>query len=117
MYAEQSPLDAPAVATRPAAPPQPYSPFLPLALLGSALLLLVGFQTVQLAGERATLREILERQTAPLQEAQKLRAQLDSIAGKTAELAAAGNPNARRLLDELSRRGITIAPPTAGDPP
>ena len=51
-----------------------------------------------------------------MQNAVKLRAQLDGIAGDTQRLADAGNANAQAIVNELRRRGVTINPdsPSAG---
>jgi hypothetical protein len=40
-----------------------------------------------------------------------VRASLDAVATATAELAAGGNANARAIVDELAKRGITIERP------
>ena len=54
-----------------------------------------------------------------MQQAAKMRAQLDGIARSTAELAAKGNVNAGTIVQELAKRGITInlnAPPALPAP-
>ena len=78
-----------------------------------AFVLWTGFQTSQLMRERGMLKAILTSQEAPVQEATKLRTQLDSIARGTQELANQGNANAKTIVTELQKRGITInvAPP------
>ena len=53
-----------------------------------------------------------------LQESKKLRDSLDAIARGTAQLADAGNGNARLVVDELKKRGVTInqnPPASSGD--
>lgn len=91
--------------------------FVPIALVVLTLLVMVGFQTVQLNRERDALQARLEALSVPFEEARQVRAQLDSIARTTAELAAQGNENARLVVDQLARLGITINPRPASDAP
>lgn len=86
-----------------------YSVFPPLAIgLGSFLILLL-LQSAQLLRESHGLAEAKERQATPMEEAQKMRAQLDAVASGLQRLAEAGNANAQRLVDELKQRGVRIA--------
>ena len=82
--------------------------FLPVALLAVAIFLWVGFQTTQLIRERQALQTLRQGQEAQVQSSQKLRASLEAIATGTAKLAHQGNPNARLIVDELRKRGLTI---------
>jgi len=82
--------------------------FLPVALLAVAIFLWVGFQTTQLIRERQALQTLRQGQEAQVQSSQKLRASLEAIATGTAKLAQQGNPNARLIVDELRKRGLTI---------
>ena len=82
--------------------------FVPLLLTVLAVTGWFAFQSVHLAMERQQLskaQSALETQQA---NAAKLRASLDAVATATAKLAADGNSNARVIVDELSKRGITI---------
>jgi hypothetical protein len=84
--------------------------FLPLLI---ALLALIGwfsFQAVQLFEERGALAASHEAQEPLMQNSSKLRASLDAMARETARLAKQGNANARLLVDELQKRGVTINP-------
>ncbi len=89
------------------------SPFLPLLLLSLALLGWFSFQSYQLAGERQQLMALRAGQDAQIEAASKVRASLDTVASATARLAEGGNINARLLVDELRKRGITINPGAA----
>jgi hypothetical protein len=72
------------------------------------------FQTVQLVRERNHLTQLHSSQESALQDAAKVKAQIDAIASDTARLAAEGNPGARRIIAELKRRGFNVgAEPTA----
>jgi hypothetical protein len=90
-----------------------YSPFLPLVLLTLAVVAWFGYQTVQLQVERSAQRKALQEQEQVVQSATKMRAQLDALAAETQRLADQGNPNAKLLVDELRKRGITINPNAA----
>jgi hypothetical protein len=82
--------------------------FIPLLLFGTALLVLLVFQAIQLNRERGNLKATIASQEQPIQESQRLRTQLDGVAGDTARLAQDGNPNAAAIIEELAKRGIRI---------
>jgi hypothetical protein len=46
-----------------------------------------------------------------VQEAVKLRQKLESLAGKTARLAAEGNEGAKTVVDQMKRQGVNLNPP------
>jgi len=77
----------------------------------------ITFQTTQLVRENGMLKSLMASQETAIQEATKLRTQLDSVAKGTAELAQQGNANAKLIIEELRKRGITINPGTPGEPP
>lgn len=93
--------------------PEGINPFLPLLLLAVALVVWFGFQTYQLASESQQLTLLHAAQDAQVEAAGKVRASLDTVAAATARLADSGNVNARILVAELRRRGITINPTAA----
>lgn len=84
--------------------------FLPLLLIVSTLVLWFGFQTYQLVKERDNLKKLQTNQEAMFTNAQKMRAQLDSIAAGTARLAQQGNANAAQIVEALKAKGISINP-------
>ena len=98
---------------------------LALMLLTLTVLLSLGFNTFSLIRERGNLMAIRENQQATIQQAERVRAQLDSIAKRTLELAQQGNSGAAIIVEQLARRGVTIkpgagpqaAPPDAQRPP
>lgn len=63
-----------------------------------------------LFSERSRLREAHTSQQQTVDNAGKLRQSLDGLAADTQRLADAGNPNARLLVEELRKRGVTINP-------
>lgn len=76
------------------------------------------FQTVQLVRERNHLTQLKINQETALQEATKVRAQIEAITADTAKLAASGNQGAQRIVAELRKRGFKIsADVTAATPP
>ena len=84
--------------------------FIPLLLIAIALVIWTGFQTTQLLRERKYLKAVLNDQSPTVEQSQKLRAQLDSIAKGTLQLANQGNSNAKTIVEELRKRGVTINP-------
>ena len=89
-------------------PEQRHSPFLPLLLLALAMLVTLAFQCFVLISERETLTTTAERQNEPIEQAQRVRAQLQNLLGGAAQLAGQGNDNAAKLLAELKNRGINV---------
>ncbi|HQR55018.1 MAG TPA: hypothetical protein PLW72_03470 [Burkholderiaceae bacterium] len=87
-----------------------HSAFWPLLIIGVAIASWSGFQSYQLAREHEALKKLHANQETLVQNAVKLRAQLDGIAADTQRLADAGNANAQAIVAELRRRGITINP-------
>lgn len=92
------------------------SPFVPLLLLSVALVTWFGFQSYQLVRERQQLTLLRASQDISMEAAGKVRASLDTVAAATARLADEGNVNARVLVEELRRRGITINPTPPASP-
>jgi len=86
---------------------------LPLILTMVSILIWFGFQTVQLLVERNNLATVKANFESAMQESQKMQAQLQSLIGKTAELAQQGNPAAKAAVEELEKRGIPIKGATA----
>lgn len=87
-----------------------YGPFAPLLLGLATLTLWFGFQTLQLVKERENLANLRQNQTTVYANAQKMRAQLETLAAETAKLAQAGNANAALIVNALKQRGINIDP-------
>ena len=86
-----------------------------LILLLIAVLALVvqnAYQSFQILDDQDRLRTRIAAQEASVQDAQKVRAQLLSIAGQTALLAQQGNNNAQLLVERLEAQGVTITPPS-----
>ena len=84
------------------------SPFVPVLLSALALLGWLGFQTWQLYAERQALQAGYASQQQTVENSSKLRASLDALAADTQRMADSGNSNAKLLVEELKKRGITI---------
>ena len=91
--------------------------FIPALLIALAVVAWFGFQTVHLVLEWRQLGLAQSTLQPQEQNAIKLRASLDAVATSTAKLATEGNANARVIVEELRKRGITINPPGASKPP
>ncbi len=88
-----------------------HSPFVPVLLGAIALVGWLGFQGSQQWLEHRQL-EALAQAVGPQEEAaKKMRDSLESVATATAKLANDGNPNARAIVEELRKRGVTINAP------
>ena len=82
----------------------------PLALVILAFFGMASFQAVQLVRERGHLADLKLAQEPSVQEGAKLRQQLESLGAKTAQLAESGNANAKAIVEEFRRQGITLKP-------
>lgn len=110
MAAPGIPAAAPSPGLMPAASTQPW---LPLLVLAFAILLWVAYQSYALFNERAALLAAAAQLAPQAEAATKVRASLDNIAAGVKRLAEGGNANARVIVDELARRGVTINPNSA----
>ena len=81
-----------------------------LVLVVLSMLLLVMFQTVELVHNRINLADTREAQERPLQEATKVKRQFEALSTGVVDLAAAGNPGVKTVIEELRREGITLPP-------
>jgi len=84
---------------------------LPVVFVVVSLFVLMAFETGQAIHDRSALEELRHSQQATVQEAVKLRQQLQTLASKTAELAAAGDSGAKTVVDQMKRQHITLAAP------
>jgi hypothetical protein len=90
---------------------------LPLVLVIFSLFVLIAFETGQAIHDRGTLTELMEAQQPSIEQAVKLRQQLQTLAGKTAELAAAGDAGAKQVVDQMKAQGVTLGAPKKEPPP
>jgi hypothetical protein len=90
-----------------------HGPFVPLLLGTAALTGWFGLQSWLLVEEQGRLKAAYAAQQQTVENATKLRQSLDALASDTQRLADTGNPNARLLVEELRKRGVTINPKPA----
>jgi hypothetical protein len=90
------------------------SPFLPLLIALIALAVLVLSQTFSLIRDRGILAAAHDGQNTAFGESERMRQQLEILAGKTAELARKGDADAKGIVAEFAKRGVNIVPP--GEP-
>jgi hypothetical protein len=84
---------------------------LPVILAVVALFVLMAFETAQAIHDRGALADQRRSQEPTVQEAIKLRQQLELLAGKTAQLAAEGDEGAKTVVDQMKRQGVNLNPP------
>jgi hypothetical protein len=84
---------------------------LPLILVVVSLFVLMAFETGEAIHDRGALAELRRSQETTVQEAIKVRQQLELLAGKTAELAAQGDEGAKTVVDQMKRQGVNLSPP------
>lgn len=84
---------------------------LPLILVVVSLFVLMAYETGQAIHDHRALAELLHAQQPSIEQAAKVRQQLQTLAGKTAELAAAGDPGAKSVVDQMKAQGVTLGAP------
>ena len=85
--------------------------WLPVLLVIVAVFVLMAFETGQTIHERGVLADLRRSQEPTIQEGIKLRQQLETLAGRTAQLAAEGDEGAKTVVDQMKREGVTLNPP------
>jgi hypothetical protein len=85
--------------------------WLPILLIAATFFVLMAFETGYALHDRGALAEQKRLQEPTVQEATRLRQQLETLAGKTAQLAAEGNEGAKAVIDQMKRQGIMLTPP------
>jgi Tfp pilus assembly protein PilO len=84
---------------------------LPVALVVVSFFVLMAFETGYAIHDREALAEQKRAQETTVQEGMKLRQQLETLAGKTAQLAADGDEGAKAVFDQMKRQGVVLNPP------
>lgn len=83
----------------------------PVSLTAFVVFIMLAFQTSQLLRERDGLYAAKTQQDKPLQDSQKVQAQLDALATGTKKLADHGNKNAQAIIEKMKQAGITVNAP------
>jgi len=84
---------------------------LPVILIAASLFVLMAFETFQAIHDRGAMADLRRSQEPTVQEAIKLRQQLETLAGRTAQLAAEGGEGAKTVVDQMKRQGVNLSPP------
>ena len=84
---------------------------LPVIIVVVSFFVLLAFETGHAVHDRSALSDLRRSQEPTVQESIKLRQQLETLAGKTAQLAADGDEAAKTVLDQMKRQGVTLTPP------
>ncbi|HTT78982.1 MAG TPA: hypothetical protein VMF86_04815 [Stellaceae bacterium] len=81
-----------------------------IGLLIAAVIVLSGFLLYQAIADRYALSATIANQERLLQQATRIKTQLNGLAGATAKLAKEGDAGAKEIIDEMQKRGIRIEP-------
>jgi hypothetical protein len=84
-----------------------------IALIATALFLMVGFQSYFLLQAGENLVRIRANQETPVKNGLELQKKVEDLAGRVAALADGGNAGAKSVVDAMARQGIKMAPPGA----
>jgi hypothetical protein len=85
--------------------------WLPVILVVLSLFVLLAFETFEAIHDRSALADLRRSQEPTVQEAVKLRQQLELLAGKTAQLAAEGDEGAKSVVEQMKKQGVNLNPP------
>ena len=85
--------------------------WLPVMLVIVSFFVLMLFETGYAIHDRGALRDQRQAQEPTVQEAVKLRQQLETLANKTVQLAAEGDEGAKTVVDQMKRQGVGLGPP------
>ncbi len=88
----------------------PHSLGLPLMVLAVSFVLLMGFNATQVWQDSKMLKENFNSQERNVTQSRKVAEQLQSLLLGANKLAEAGNKNAKTIIANLNRAGITISP-------
>ena len=81
----------------------------PVSLIVVSFFVLLAFETGYAIHDRQALAQQRQSQEPVVQEAAKLRQQLETLASKTGQLAAEGDEGAKAVVEQMKRQGINIA--------
>ncbi len=85
--------------------------WLPLIIVVVSFFILMAFETGHAIRDRSALSDLRRSQEPTVQESIRLRQQLETLAAKTAQLAADGDEGAKTVADQMKRQGVTLTPP------
>jgi hypothetical protein len=83
----------------------------PLVLVVLSMFVLMAFETGQAIRDRGALADLMRAQQPSIEQSAKMRQQLQTLAGRTAELAAGGDAGAQSVIAQLKAQGISLSAP------
>ncbi|HTQ35308.1 MAG TPA: hypothetical protein VMI30_14165 [Stellaceae bacterium] len=92
----------------PEAPPRSPPWALPIALAVAAVFATLIAAMLQLVDQRVRLHNLWQAQAAQMQQAIKFREQLQSLSAETARLADNGDAAAKKIVETMKQRGVTL---------
>jgi len=92
---------------------------LPVTLVAFVIFMMVAFQFTQILQDRGAMQQAKAQQQKPLEDAQRIDAQLNALAVGTLKLSQKGDKNAKAIIDRMKKLGITVSdkPPGAAAVP
>ena len=85
------------------------TPAIAMILLALALLVQMGSAAFYAHRDKQTLQTAIANQEAAISETRKVRQQLNTITGKTVQLAQQGNVNAARIIEKMRAAGVNLS--------
>lgn len=82
--------------------------WLPVILIIVAFFVLLAFETGYAIHDRQALADQKRAQEQVVQEALRVRQQLETLASKTAQLAADGDEGAKAVVEQMKRQGVSL---------
>jgi hypothetical protein len=89
----------------------------PLSLVAFVVFVLLAFQTSVIMNDRHEMLDAKSKQEKPLEQVQKVQAQLDALALGTVKLSKNGNKTAEAVMKHMEQLGISFTPPNATQAP
>ena len=89
---------------------QTKNPSIAVLLLVLAVLLQMGIAGYRTYTDKQVLQDAMAQQEEAFGEIRKVRQQLNSIAGKTLQLAQQGNANAAGVIEQMRAAGVNFSP-------
>ena len=84
--------------------------YIPVLVIAVTLFLLVVFQATLVLREHNSLKESYAGQTEPTAQLQRIGNQFQSLVMGTQQLANEGHTEAKNIMEQLARLGVTVTP-------
>jgi hypothetical protein len=87
------------------------TPWVPLTIALIALAVIAATQMVMAFYNRKSLQAAYDGQKAQIEQSDRMQAQLTGLAGKTAQLANSGDPDAQSIVADFAKNNIKLEAP------